>query len=147
MLLAAAWSSQQLQAVIREREGMAYSVGARLSLARDGEESLYQLSLGTRPENLERARTLVPEVLALALEPPSEDELATLVAGIEGRHLMRRITSIGQAYGYAMDIFRARKPGSWVALMEALSEVQPEELGAASAELLSAPLDATAWVE
>ena len=55
-------------------------------------------------------------------------ELETLVMGRENRELMRRMTSIGQAYYYAMDLFRGRQPGAGLELFQAAAALEPSDV-------------------
>jgi len=96
--------SARLALELREKQGLAYSVGAGLSLAPglSGEEpgfGLVTLQMATGAENRERARAgLRAELERLASEPPDAGEVFRAVNGRWGRELMRDLARIHQAY-------------------------------------------------
>jgi predicted Zn-dependent peptidase len=77
-------SSSRLFQEVRERRGLAYSVFSFANLyARTGEVGLY---LGTRPENLAEARSVVAAELERCVEDPaSEEELIRSRENLKGR--------------------------------------------------------------
>jgi len=89
---------------LREKQGLAYSVGAGLrsvpGLA-DGERGFSQISLAmaTAAENREAARAgMEAELRRMVEEPPTEQEIFRAVNGRWGRLLMRNLSRIHQAY-------------------------------------------------
>jgi predicted Zn-dependent peptidase len=77
-------SSSRLFQEVREKRGLAYSVYSFQSMyAGTGQVGLY---LGTRPDNVGRALSVVADELErLRQEPPSEDELARSKENVKGR--------------------------------------------------------------
>jgi predicted Zn-dependent peptidase len=140
--------NDRLQMTVREAAGIAYNVGSSLVLRTGGRPSTWSIAVGTRPENLDRARAMTIEALRAVRESePGAEELQTLVGRIEGRELMRRITSIGQAYGYGMDLFRGGNPGDGVRRVESLARVTPAEAREAARALYDAQSYAMAVVK
>jgi len=96
--------SARLGLELREKQGLAYSVGAGLSqapgLAADEPGfGLITLQIATGAENRERARAgLRGELERLATEPPGREEVFRAVNGRWGRELMRDLARIHQAY-------------------------------------------------
>jgi len=82
---------------VREKEGLAYSVGSSLGTVYG--RSVFTLSMGTAPEKMERARQSVREqidtVRRLKIAP---EELERRVNAVTGRLQMRMMSSINRAY-------------------------------------------------
>ncbi|MCA9756255.1 MAG: insulinase family protein [Candidatus Eisenbacteria bacterium] len=96
--LAASLLSDRIAFQLREREGLAYSIGAAVSPLR-GDRWLYTAAAGTRAENFSRMLTGLRDGVQIALDQPiDEDTLETLVASMEGRSLMRRVTRMNWAF-------------------------------------------------
>ena len=95
--LAAEVLSSRLQLNLREKQGLAYSVGAGASFDRDF--GWYVCTMGTGAANYERARDgILAEIEKLKGEGPTDDELETAKNSIWGTSLTRRLSRINQAY-------------------------------------------------
>jgi predicted Zn-dependent peptidase len=130
--VAAAVLSERLAEQLREREGLAYSIGADLRLEGDG--PYVRLQAGTRPENLERMEAGLREVAAeLAARPPGEEELAGARNRGEGRRRMRRLSRMGDAYAMAMAELAHRDPLALDADLPALRAVTPADVARVAA--------------
>ena len=82
---------------LREKEGLAYSVGA--SLGDVGGRAVFTLSMGTAPDKLQRARDSVKVQIEIARKDTITDaELEREVNGLVGRLQMRMLSSINRAY-------------------------------------------------
>jgi len=128
--LAAAILSDRLADRLREKEGLAYSIGASY---RTSPPRVVRMSAGTRPANLERMEEGMLEVAAsLVSEPPSAADVAGAFNRGEGRGRMRRLSRIGQAYALAMAELRGRDPRHLDAGLPALRAVTPEDVVAAA---------------
>ena len=129
MTVAVAALSDRLGAELREKRGLAYSVGA--SMRPWGGSYRLDIGMGTRPDNLAAAEEGVREVLAsLRTSPPGADEVSRVVRAVRGRALMRRMTRISLAYEAAMEILRGREPGDERRALDALDTVDPEAVEA-----------------
>ncbi|MGQ0719953.1 MAG: M16 family metallopeptidase [Candidatus Eiseniibacteriota bacterium] len=125
--VAVAVLSERLAEELREREGLAYSIGAGARLESPG--AYIRMSAGTRPENLERMEEGMLRVAAeLAARPPAQDELTGARNRDEGRRRMRRLTRIGQAHAMAMAELAGRSPTALDADLPALRSVTPEDV-------------------
>jgi zinc protease len=125
--VAVAVLSDRLAERLREREGLAYSIGASVRLDAPGPN--VRMTAGTRPENLERMEAGMREVAAsLASDPLSADEIDGARNRGEGRSRMRRLTRIGQAYALATAELRGRDPRNLDGDRPALAAVTPEDV-------------------
>ncbi len=89
--------NQRIAFVLREKEGLAYSVGASLSNL-DG-RSLFLLSMGTAPDNIERARKSIRrEIESIRRSDVTQEEINIRVNAISGRLQRRMLSSINRAY-------------------------------------------------
>jgi predicted Zn-dependent peptidase len=89
--------SDRMAFEIRERQGLAYRVGASLHLRPQG--AWLSASMGTRPANVEVAKTAMLEAFHdMAEAEISEDDVERTRNSMLGRHLMRTIFSMGRAY-------------------------------------------------
>jgi predicted Zn-dependent peptidase len=125
--VAVAVLSERLAEELREREGLAYSIGAGARLESPG--AYVRMSAGTRPENLARMEEGMLRVAAeLAARPPAAEELTGARNRDEGRRRMRRLTRIGQAHAMAMAELAGRSPTALDADLTALRSVTPEDV-------------------
>lgn len=89
--------SSRLRLNLREREGLAYSVGA--GVAFDPEFGWFICSIGTGAQNFETARDgILVEIEKLKSEGLTSKELETAKNSLWGRTLTRRLSRINQAY-------------------------------------------------
>jgi len=89
--------STRLQLNLREKQGLAYSVGAGATFDRDF--GWFICSMGTGAANFERARDgILAEIEKLKTEGPTGEELETAKNSIWGTSLTRRLSRINQAY-------------------------------------------------
>jgi predicted Zn-dependent peptidase len=101
--------SERLAEQLREREGLAYSIGAALRLEEPG--PAVQMLAGTRPENLARMEEGMREVThSLTETPPTDEEVEGARNRGEGHARMRRMSRIGLAYALGMAEFRGENP-------------------------------------
>ena len=82
---------------LREKEGLAYSLGA--SLGEVGGRAVFTLSMGTSPEKIERARAGIREQIEAARAARvTPEEMQREINGLVGRLQMRMLSSINRAY-------------------------------------------------
>jgi len=95
--LAAEILSDRLGKVLREKKGLAYSVGAGAVF--DKNFGWYICTMGTGSKNFAEARDgILAEIKKLQTEGPSTDELETAQNSLWGSYLTRRLSRINQAY-------------------------------------------------
>jgi len=134
--------SDRLQMDLRETQGLAYSIGASLgSLGED--RGLLSVSMGTAPDNVEKAEAEIHRVASeLRAGPIEDDEIQRVVAARVGRILMRRLPSQNQAMYDGLSLFRGQPTGGNLEFLEALSAVTPEQV----AEAAKRYVDPDRWV-
>ncbi len=82
---------------LREKQGLAYSIGSSLEFY--GDQAVLLISMGTRKENLEKAQTgILHELQKLREQSPGDNETSKAANQAKGRSLMRQLSSISQAY-------------------------------------------------
>jgi predicted Zn-dependent peptidase len=123
--------SDRLGFALRERRGLAYSVGSGVVQTQAG--WYFVAGIGTREENLDDARKGILEAIAtLQNEPPDGAEIKKTVNGIIGAAFRRRLTGISQAYYLSMEEYRGRPLGGEEAWTRRLRQVSPEDVMRAS---------------
>jgi zinc protease len=127
LALAVSILSDRLADQLREREGLAYSIGAGARLESPG--PALTLSAGTRPENLPRMEEGLLEVTRGFLDhAPSGDAVTAARNSGEGRRRMRRLSRMGQAYAMAMADLYGHDPAALDAKLPALRAVTPDDV-------------------
>lgn len=128
--LAAAILSDRVAFQLREREGLAYSIGVGLERM-DAGVWLITSSAATRPENLTRIATGFQEALeTLAAAPPSLDEVERTAARVYGRGLMRRATRMQWAFIAGTAWLSGDDPRDLDRKEQSLTAVRPEAIQA-----------------
>ncbi|MEZ4650607.1 MAG: insulinase family protein [Candidatus Eisenbacteria bacterium] len=126
--LAASLLSDRIAFQLREREGLAYSIGASASPLR-GNQWLYTAAAGTRAENFPRMLTGLRDGVQIALtEPIDDDALETLVASMEGRSLMRRVTRMNWAFYAGSAWLEGEDPAEQEGRYDEMRQVTAKEL-------------------
>ncbi len=99
--------SDRLYQSLREKMGLAYSVGAGSSVERDF--GWYYAAIGTSPESADTAlERIVLEVDKLRFDGPSQDELDRARNQMWGRLMSAKLSRINQAYYLCLDHFLGR---------------------------------------
>jgi predicted Zn-dependent peptidase len=116
-----------MTAVIREREGLAYRLGAEVRPVPGGAWIL-SATVGTRPENGGRVAELLERVVAdLAAEPLSAGDLERLNARARRTRMLRGLSAASRAYRVGRALFEG--PGSPLAVDDAAyAAVTPEQV-------------------
>jgi predicted Zn-dependent peptidase len=119
--------SDRMTAVIREREGLAYQLGAGVRPVPGGAWIL-SATVGTRPENTDRVAELLEEVVAdLAAHQMSAGDLERLNARARRTRMLRGLSAASRAYRVGRALFEG--PGSPLAVDdEAYAAVTPEQV-------------------
>lgn len=111
---------------LREREGLAYSVGS--SLKRTSAGSWLTVAAGTSPDQSERLEKLAKAEIDRLPRGISQQELDRAVGKLVGRALMRRLPSISRAYYLGLGELDGKKPREDLDLLEAIQLVSPKEV-------------------
>lgn len=89
--------SERLGFNLREKKGLAYSIGSSVSF--QGDYGWLVASMGTRPERLNEAKEgIIEEIDKLKKEKLTEKEVQKNINALVGRILMRRLPRVNQAY-------------------------------------------------
>jgi predicted Zn-dependent peptidase len=119
--------SDRMTAVIREREGLAYRLGAGVRPIPGGAWIL-SATVGTRPENGGRVAELLEELVAdLAGEPITAGDLERLNSRARRTRMLRGLSAASRAYRVGRALFEG--PGSPLAVDDAAyAAVSPEQV-------------------
>jgi predicted Zn-dependent peptidase len=102
--------SSEIQFQLREREGLAYSIGSSVERLPDG-TTLWIASAGSGTKNLGRILSGFEEAFERALDtPPDSAEVRKQGAQLYGRSLMRRATRMNRAYAAGAAILAGEDP-------------------------------------
>lgn len=102
--------SSKIQFQLREREGLAYSIGSGVDCLDDG-TVLWTASAGTGAKNLPRVLAGFQEILGAALaEAPDTTEIRKQGAQLYGSTLRRRASRMNRAYATGLAIIEGRDP-------------------------------------
>lgn len=120
--------SDLLAEEIREKRGLAYSVGANLEWGK--EYSLLRISMGTSPEKTVEAVTAISDLLGGlgASLPVDESVLRRAVNQYWGRHLRYHQSAINQAYFLAYSYYLTGTSEWDMSQIDWLRKVRPEEV-------------------
>ncbi|MCC7141222.1 MAG: insulinase family protein [Candidatus Eisenbacteria bacterium] len=140
MTVANAILSDRIAFQLREREGLAYSIGSSV-VRGPGGAPLWVASAGAAASAIPRLiEGFRAEIERLAAEPPSRDETERTVGKLRGSALMRRSTRLNLAYATGAAALRGEAPGELEARELAWRQVTPEEIqGVIRESLLGQP--------
>lgn len=133
--VAVAMLSDRLAFDLRETKGLAYAVAAQ---ARPwGGRMRFDLSIGTRPENLEAVQSgLVEGARAFRDAAPTAADVERAVHTVRGAALMRRMTRISLAYEAGIEVLRGREPGDERRFVDSLPSVSAGDVHRAATAYL-----------
>ncbi|MBP7867801.1 MAG: insulinase family protein [Acidobacteria bacterium] len=127
--IAVALLSERVSFELREKRGLAYSLGAGLEGLDGGRLASLTVSMGTRPENVETARAGIREVLeAFGREALTDREVATAVNKARGRFLMRCLLSLNRAFYMGLDLYRGAPPCAYRGRPDGWKSVTPADV-------------------
>lgn len=136
LAIANAYLNNRLGMVLREERGLAYGLSSSVMMRRadDGVIWAYwEISMGTRPENLVLAEDGILELIdKLATHQFTSSEVEKLVNAVNGRLLMRDMPRIGQAYAMGVGEFFWNDPERRKNISELLKQLTPEDVEAAA---------------
>ncbi len=128
--------SDRLAADLREKQGLAYSVGAGLSDLGNG-RMLVTASMGTTAENMEKAESAIRgHVKSMTTEQVPEEERTRVIAAATGRALQRRLPSINRAYLAGLREFRGMPGDGDREMLEGMRAASSKDLRAAAKRYL-----------
>ena len=94
---------------LREKQGLAYSLGMSFHTYHGAQ--WYRITMGTRPENIERAITgIKEEIHAIRKASFSAEEIQKVINAMIGRRGMRRLDRVNQSYYISMATLDGEKP-------------------------------------
>ena len=135
LVIAVAMLSDRLAFDLRETQGLAYSIGA--SVRPWGGRTRFDVGMGTRAENLEKARAgIVDGVRSFRDANFEAKDVERAVNRARGAALMRRMTRISLAYEAAMEVMRGSQPGDERRFVDALREVKVDDVKRVTAAYL-----------
>jgi predicted Zn-dependent peptidase len=119
--------SDRLAFNLREQQGLAYSIGAHFPKYKDAH--WYSITMGTRPENIEKAVSGIREEIRSVREASFDGkEVQRTINAALGRRGMRRMDRVGQAYYISMEILDGKSPEADDQYGEKLKAVTPQDL-------------------
>jgi len=120
--IALAVLSERLYLNLREKQGLAYSVGA--GAAFDRNFGWYSCAIGTEPKNRQMALDgILLQIDKLSLDGPTADEVRRAKNQMWGRLLRAKLSRVNQAYYLAVDEYLGHPAPSDPALIEAMSQI------------------------
>jgi len=122
---------------LRERLGLAYSIGAGVSTW--GDRALLRASMGTRADNLAEALPgMLAQIASMRVVTLDDDEVTRAVASRVGRLRMRQITRMGQAFATSMSALDGEGPMAHEARRAALERVTAADVRRVAGRYLDA---------
>ncbi|MBV6518523.1 MAG: hypothetical protein HCAMLNBO_01212 [Candidatus Brocadia fulgida] len=112
---------------LREKQGLAYSLG--MGFYKYHGAQWYRITMGTRPENIERAVTGIREELRAIREAAIEtEEVQKTINAMLGRRGMRRLDRVSQAYYISMKVLDGKQPEADDQEVEKLKKVTVQDV-------------------
>ncbi len=119
--------SARLYLNLREKQGLAYSVGAGTMF--ENKFGLAYSVIGTKAENYQKAVDgILLEIDKLKLDGPTEKELNIAKNHIWGRLMSAKLSSINQAYYLGLDAFYGRNVDYDPIYLDKLSKISLEDI-------------------
>ncbi|GAF87866.1 unnamed protein product, partial [marine sediment metagenome] len=119
--------SSNLGLNLREKEGLAYSVGSSVKL--DREFGWYIVSMGTRPDNYQKALDgILTQMGRMKTSLPTGEELEKAKNGLWGRMLMYRLSRVNQAFWMGVNQFKGYGYDYDEFYIEKIRAVTPEDV-------------------
>jgi predicted Zn-dependent peptidase len=119
--------SDRLAFNLREKQGLAYSIGTHFPKYKDAH--WYRVTMGTRPENIEKAVSgIKAEIRSIREASFDAEEVQQTINAALGRRGMRRMDRVSQAYYISMEILDGNTPEADEQYGEKLKAVTPQDL-------------------
>ncbi len=127
--------SDRMQFQLREKEGLAYTLGS--SIAFYPGWGVWSAAMGTGPQNLTRAEQgILEEVSRAKKETFTERDVQKAKNAYLGRLLLRGLSRINQAYQMGLGIFRGEGVHDYHGWILSLQNVSPSEVTRVAREYL-----------
>lgn len=127
--------SDRMQFQLREKEGLAYTLGS--SIAFYSGWGLWSAGMGTGPQNLLRAEQgILEEVSRAKKETFVERDVQKAKNAYLGRLLLRGLSRINQAYQMGLGIFKGEGISDYILWVQSLQNVSPTEVTRVAQEYL-----------
>lgn len=121
--------SEQLTFELRERQGLAYSLGAGLGAADGGRLATVTVSMGTRQANLDGATAGIREQMdQFTRAEITPRQLEKTVNRLKGQILMRNFPALNRSYFMALGMFQGRPPDYYRQRLDRLGAVSLDDL-------------------
>jgi predicted Zn-dependent peptidase len=119
--------SDRLAFNLREKQGLAYSIGTHFP--KYNGVHWYRITMGTRPENIEKAVSGIKnEIRSIREASFDTEEVQQAINAALGRRGMRRMDRVSQAYYISMEILDGNSPEADEQYGEKLKAVTPQDL-------------------
>ncbi|OHC01448.1 MAG: hypothetical protein A3H23_07980 [Planctomycetes bacterium RIFCSPLOWO2_12_FULL_40_19] len=119
--------SDRLAFNLREQQGLAYTIDTHFPKYKD--VRWYSVTMGTRPENIEKAVSGIKEEIRLIRGASfNAKEVQQTINAALGRRGMRRMDRVSQAYYLSMEILDGKSPEADDQYGEKLKAVTPQDL-------------------
>lgn len=119
--------SDKLAFNLREKQGLAYTIGAGIQKYHDAR--WYRVTMGTRPENIERALAGIQEEISRIRKADFDaHEVQKTINAVLGRRGMRRLDRVSQAYYISMELLDGNAPDADDQYNERLKKVTAEDI-------------------
>ncbi len=127
VMLLAAVLSDRMSRTIREQQGLAYRLGASVSLAAD--RAWFSVTVGTRPDNVDQVIEAVREQMHRLREEMASDEEIERVRAVErSRALMRQMSAINRARSLGLEAFEGAPHEDDPRTLDAMNRVDRKTL-------------------
>ncbi|MBC8277338.1 MAG: insulinase family protein [FCB group bacterium] len=127
LTVANALLSENMSFELRERQGLAYSMGSSVGIQDDWGYLI--VSMGTGAQNIETALEGIKDQLAKAAEGGySQREITKAVNSYIGRRNMRLLTSINRAYYMGLHTFKGQDADYQQKYLEVIAEVTVDDV-------------------
>jgi predicted Zn-dependent peptidase len=127
--------SERMQFQLREKEGLAYTLGSSISFYPGW--GVWTAGMGTGPQNLVRAEQgILEEVSRAKKETFTEHDVQKAKNAYLGRLLLRGLSRINQAYQMGWGLFKGEGVHDYSAWIQNLQNVSPSEVTRVAREYL-----------
>jgi len=128
--------SEQINFQIREKKGMAYGISSGIEIL--GNQALFYLRLGTRPENIETLSKIWPGFFRPdVLKDVDKAAFEKAINKYLGRMSFRRLSSINQGFYLGKSLYQESDPFYFEKLLERIAQLDLSAVQKTAAKYLS----------